>query len=180
MNLPVVLQDGEHLLLVVRRHWMFLYPRLIGIIVLALVPVGAAAGAMSAFAPSDPRMQQLAVVVGILWLVCWAGIAYFTWYQYQNDVWILTNQRLIDSNKQNWFNHDLSSADLVNLQDISIYKNGILHTVFNYGDVRCETAGSANVFTLDEIPDPASVLSTIDAARDAARREMYALRGNPS
>ncbi|MFN0071611.1 MAG: hypothetical protein ACKVVP_09015 [Chloroflexota bacterium] len=178
MNLPVVLQDGEHLMLLVRRHWMFLYPRLLGIIFLALVPVGAVAGGISAFAPMDAVMQQVVTVIAIAWLVCWGISAYFTWYQYQHDVWILTNQRLIDSNRQHWFNHDLSSADLVNLQDISIYKNGVLHTMFNYGDVRCETAGSTSVFTLNEIPDPAAVLSTIDAARDTARREMYMARGN--
>jgi hypothetical protein len=178
MNLPVVMQDGEHLVLLVRRHWMYLYPRLMGIIFLALVPVGAAGGSISAFAPIDPMLQQGATLVGIAWILCWGVSAYFTWYQYQNDLWILTSQRLIDSKRENWFHHDLSSADLVNLQDISIYKNGILHTLFNYGDVRCETAGSSNIFTLTDIPNPASVLSTIDAARDSARREMHAVRGN--
>jgi len=65
MNLPVVMQDGEQLVLLVRRHWMFLYPRLLGIIFLALVPVGAAAGTISAFAPVDPILQQGATLVGI-------------------------------------------------------------------------------------------------------------------
>jgi hypothetical protein len=179
MNLPVVMQDGEQLILLVRRHWMFLYPRLVGMIVVALVPVGAVGGLISAFAPIDPLTQQIAILVGIIWIVCWAVFAYFAWYQYQHDVWVLTNQRLIDSKRLHWFHHDLSSADLVNLQDISVYKNGVLHTLFNYGDVRCETAGSSSVFTLGEIPNPASVLSTIDAARDSARREMYAVRGTP-
>src|SRR5829696_7209733 len=71
MNLPVVMQDGEHLVLLVRRHWMYLYPRLMGIIFLALVPVGAAAGGISAFAPVDPIVQQAATLVGIGWILCW-------------------------------------------------------------------------------------------------------------
>jgi hypothetical protein len=177
MGLPVVLQNGEEVVLLVRRHWMFLYPRLIGTIVVALVPVGAVAGLINAFAPIDPLMQQVAILGSAAWVLGWAVAAYFTWYQYQHDIWILTNQRLIDSKRLHWFHHDLSSADLVNLQDISINKIGVLHTVFNYGDVRCETAGAGSDFTLSEIPDPASVLSTIDAARDAARREMYTARG---
>src|SRR5215203_3286918 len=102
MNLPVVMQDGEHLVLLVRRHWMYLYPRLMGIIFLALVPVGAAAGSISAFAPIDPILQQVATLVGIGWILCWSVSAYFSWYQYQNDLWILTNQRLIDSKRENW------------------------------------------------------------------------------
>jgi hypothetical protein len=177
MGLPVVLQDGEQVVLLVRRHWMFLYPHLIGTIVVALVPVGAVAGLLNAFGPIDPVMQQIAILVSVVWVVCWGVAAYLTWYQYQHDIWILTNQRLIDSKRLHWFHHDLSSADLVNLQDISINKIGVLHTVFNYGDVRCETAGSTSIFTLSEIPDPSSVLSTIDAARDSARRDMYAARG---
>ena len=155
---------------------MLFRSRLLGIIVLAVVPVGIVAGLLSAFAPTDPLVQQGVMVVGALWILFWTVSAYFTWFQYQHDVWVLTNQRLIDSQRQHWFNHDLESADLVNLQDISILKNGVLHTVFNYGDVRCETAGSTSSMTLSDIPDPASVLSLIDAARDASRREIYALR----
>ena len=129
-------------------------------------------------ADRNPQAQQIAALVGAIWVLFWLVTAYFLWYQYQHDIWILTNQRLIDSNKKNWFNHDLSSADLVNLQDISVVTNGIFPTLFHYGDVRCETAGRTSVFTLNEISEPATVLSAIDSARDAARREMYTLRAS--
>ncbi len=39
MNLPFALQDSESVLIACRRHWMYLYPRLLGLSLLAIVPV---------------------------------------------------------------------------------------------------------------------------------------------
>jgi hypothetical protein len=51
-------------------------------------------------------------------------------------------------------------------------KEGLFATAFNYGDVRCQTAGEVPNFILAGIPNPTSVLAVVDAARDAARREL--------
>ena len=84
---------------------------------------------------------------------------------------IITNQRLIDVLKTNWVHQTIASADLANVQDIGVVRSGVLATTFNFGDVQCETAGQISRFTLSGIPKPTDVLSMIDAARDAARRE---------
>ena len=68
----------------------------------------------------------------------------------------------------------MSSADLVDVEDMNVVREGILPTMFNFGDVRCQTAGEVPNFVLAGIPRPTEVLATIDAARDASRR---ALRG---
>ena len=54
----------------------------------------------------------------ILWALYWGVRAYFHWYRYQNDIWAVTNQRLVDSIKRNWFHHQMASADLVDVEDI--------------------------------------------------------------
>jgi hypothetical protein len=110
----------------------------------------------------------------LLWALYWGVRAYFHWYRYQNDIWAVTNQRLVDSIKRHWFHHQMASADLVDVEDIRVVREGVLHTMFNFGDVRCQTAGEVPNFILDGIPDPTRVLAVVDAARDAARR---ALRG---
>lgn len=177
MDTPVALQEGEEAVLLVRRRWVYLYPRLLGVILIALVPAGLAMGFVSGLVPAGELSHQLITAASIVWVLVWIIKAYFIWFNYQHDIWLLTNQRLIDSNRRHWFNHDLSSADLVNLQDISIRRDGVFPTLLNYGDVRCETAGSDEVFTLVGIPDPAGVLSQIDVARDSAVRNLYATRG---
>ena len=41
------------------------------------------------------------------------------------------------------FSHRLATADLVNVQDISVEKIGFIPTVLGFGDVVCQTASGA-------------------------------------
>jgi hypothetical protein len=86
-----------------------------------------------------------------------------------HDEWIVTDQRLIDSYKRNWFSQQVASADLVNVQDLSVSKSGPLQSIFNFGDVVCQTAGTSSRFVLSDVPRPADLMRVIDGTRDAAR-----------
>ena len=92
-----------------------------------------------------------------------------TYYRYQNDIWVLTNQRLIDSYKAHWFSHRMVTADLVNIQNILAHREGLFQTWLNFGDLECETAGERQRFILAGIPRPSDALAEVDRARDAAR-----------
>jgi len=177
-KLPFTLQTDEHLEFVARRHWVYLAVKIGRDIILGLVPAAIFAGIVSATAGWDGTAGKVFVAILVLWLVFWAIKAYFTWYKYQNDVWIVTNQRLVDSLKTNWFNHRMSSADLVNVEDMSIDRSGLFATVFKYGSLICQTAGSRENFVLAGIPNPGDVLSMVDRLRDEARRDL--IRGNPT
>ena len=169
---PVTLQDKETVILATRRHWIFLWPRTLLMLLAGLIPAAALVAGVAV--ASNPRSTAGLVAGGLaaLWLAFWLVRAYFNWYRYRNDVWIVTNQRLIDSLKRHWFHHDLASTDLVDVEDISVERRGILATALNFGEVRCQTAGVQANFVLAGVPHPSDVLSTIDAARDAARREL--------
>lgn len=176
MKLPVELQPHEALILRVRRHPAYLWVKLAGAALLGIVPPLVALWLGLAIAGLDgaPRLGLIGVCA--LWAAYAAGRCYFIWYRHQHDEWIVTNQRLIDSYKRNWFDHKLSSADLVNVQDIFIDKSGPLATILDFGDVRCQTAGTNATFVLSAIPRPSRVLGVIDAARDAARQELQSGR----
>jgi hypothetical protein len=98
--------------------------------------------------------------------------AYFIWYRYQNDIWVITNQRVVDSTRFHWFKRRLASADLVDVEDMNVVREGVLPTLFNFGDVRCQTAGEVPNFVVAGIPEPDKVLTAVDAARDVARRAL--------
>ncbi len=174
IKLPFVLQDEEVVLLVARRHWLYFTLRLAWVVAAGVLPPLAMVFLVRATYGFDGIAGQLTLLVMALWVVVWAVRAYFTWYRYQNDIWAVTNQRLVDSIKRHWFHHVMASADLVDVEDIRVVRSGMLQTVFNFGDVRCQTAGQQTNFVLDGIPDPPGVMAVVDASRDAARK---ALRG---
>jgi hypothetical protein len=114
------------------------------------------------------------LVIAGLYLLYWAVRLFLTWYSYNHDVWVITNQRIIDSRKTNPFSLKLSSADLVNIQDMTIDRSGILQTTFDFGDVVCQTASAQAEFRLSGIPDPRSVQMMVDRERDRERMRFRA------
>lgn len=172
IKLPFAIQDDETVLLVARRHWLYFSLRMAWVVAAGILPPLAAFFLVRATYGFDGLAGKLTVLVMALWVLAWAVRAYFTWYRYQNDIWTVTDQRLVDSIKRHWFHHLMSSADLVDVEDIRIVRSGLLQTMFNFGDVRCQTAGEVPNFVLDGIPDPAGVMAVVDASRDAARRSL--------
>ncbi len=170
MKLPFPMQESEQLLALARRHWLFVYPKLAGGIVFALVPVGVLWWALARLDWADNAVPRgLALLATVVWLVYWAVRLYFFKYRYDNDIWVVTNQRVIDSVKNNWFHLQMSTADLVDIEDMSVVRAGILSTVFDYGDIDCQTAGAVRKFSLRGIPRPREVQALVDRLRDEAR-----------
>ena len=173
MRLPFALQPGETVLTLYRRHWIHLVPHLPILIAVALalpLALGWLALATNIADPVlAPWVSVAAAVAGATWAIFWLVRAYLVYYRYRHDIWVLTNQRLVDSYKAHWFHHRLATADLVNIQDISVHREGLLQTLLNFGNVACETAGEQQHFTLSGIPKPSESLAELDRARDAAR-----------
>lgn len=171
MAIPFQLQATEEVRLVLRRHWVHLYPRLALLVLAGVVPPLLLWFATSAIGDAEGMARTALIVVSGLWVAGWLIRTYFVWYRYQNDIWVLTDQRLVDSLKRHWFHHQMSSVDLVDIEDVSILREGLVRTLFNYGDLQVQTAAQRANFILSAIPRPSEILTVIDAARDGARHE---------
>jgi hypothetical protein len=173
-KLQFPLQEGESILQISRRHWWFLWPNIALKTLLLLAPVVVAWFIFDAVGAYDGFGKQIFWVLSLIWVAYWAVIIYLAWYRYQHDVWVITNQRIVDVYKRNPFNLRVSSADLVNIQDISVERRGILQTSMNFGDIMCQTSGARDVFRLTGLPDPTATQALIDKERD---RERLRVRG---
>ena len=166
MALPVKLQNDETVVREVRRHpaavTLQIVADVIGGILLVLL-----INWLSGVVPSLSTLWNIAYVVVILGALL---IGFVAFYRYRNDVWLITNQRIVNSVKTSPFNHSISSTDLINVQDIAIQKKGILATTFNFGDVVCQTASTKGNFTFRGVPNPTQLLEEVDKLRDEARR----------
>lgn len=172
MKLPFELQTSESILLFCRRHWLYLWSKMVAVALAGIVPILAFTWLVAATAGLGGLAGKIIIGLDILWGGYWLVRGYFTWYRYNRDMWVVTDQRLLDSIKRHWFHHRMASADLVDIEDIAVVREGLLQTMFNFGDVRCQTAGEQPNFVLAGIPAPAKALGVIDAARDAARRQL--------
>lgn len=179
MKLPFELQTDEKVLVFTRRHWVSIIPRLIADFLALVVPIVLVTWLASATAGLGGMTGRVVGGLSLVWAVVLIVRGYFDWFHYQNDIWVVTNQRVIDSVKRNWFNHVMSSADLIDLQDISVDRTGFLATIFKFGDVRCQTAGEQPHFIFAGIPNPGKMLELLDSTRDAARKDLMRIPGKP-
>jgi hypothetical protein len=170
IKLPFPMQDGETILELVRRHWFFLWPRTILWTLYALVPVIVLSIGLDMIGILDD-LGIFWWIVALAWLLFWAARLALNYYRYHNDIWVVTNQRLIDSYKSNPFNLRVDTADLINMQDIGVHKTGVFATMLKFGDVVCETAGADRVpFVISGVPNPESIQLLIDKERDRERQ----------
>lgn len=174
-RLPFPLQDDETVLKLCRRHWLYLWPRTVFMTLLALAPVIVVAVLLSKADALDGTIGKVFWIAAAVYLLYWAVRILLGWYRYHNDIWVVTNQRIIDSTKTTPFNLKISTADLVNIQDMSVERDGIVRTLFDYGDILCQTAAEMQEFRLAGIPHPREVQALVDRERDRER-----LRTRPS
>ncbi len=173
-KLPFPLQDGERIIEICRRHWLYLWPMLAGQVLAGLIPVFFFTWLLDAVGVLHGTGSRIFLIIAVLYLVYWAVRLVLTWYRFRNDIWVITNQRLIDSYRRHPFDMSISTADLVNVQDMSVERTGVLKTMLDFGDIICQTASIDQDFKITGVPNPRETQALVDRERD---RERSRLRG---
>lgn len=83
-----------------------------------------------------------------------ATYAAYEWVSWYNDVFVLTNYRVIDVQQDGFFSRKFSEASLSTIQDVSHSVEGVFPTIFNFGDVLVQTAGAQAKITMDDVAKP--------------------------
>lgn len=163
------LQEGERVIKIYRRHWVYLWPLLIGQFLAAVVPVVVIALLLDAVGALEGIGSKIFYVLAAIYIVYWLVRLALTWYRYHNDIWVVTSQRLIDSYRRHPFDMKVSTADLVNVQDMTIQRSGILRTMLDFGNVICQTASIDQDFVITGVPKPLETQALVDRERDRQR-----------
>jgi hypothetical protein len=163
------LQENEQVLQIIRKHWLYLWPRLVLVALFAIVPVVVAGVLISKVTDLSGMPRNAFLIVSAAYLLFWAVRGFFYWYRYNNDIWVITNQRIVDSTKRTPFSLKISTADLINVLDMTVEREGMFRTMFNYGDIVCQTAAEIQEFRLTAIPKPQDVQLLVDKERDRER-----------
>ncbi|OGZ98823.1 MAG: hypothetical protein A3C07_00620 [Candidatus Sungbacteria bacterium RIFCSPHIGHO2_02_FULL_47_11] len=155
------LRDNEKILLVIRKHWFIIASEFVVFVVLLAVPI--------VFLITTPflvtRLNLNPTIVNpfvnfSLSLYILVPLAYFflMWMDYYLDMWVITNERLIDIEQRGLFNREVSEIPLNRIQDVTIQETGIIETLLHFGTIKIQTAGEREfeicfVPRLDEAKD---------------------------
>ncbi len=95
--------------------------------------------------------------IDILWLI-WRV------EDWRNDMFQLTDRLIVDIDRRPFgFGESRKQALLSNIQNVNAYTPGLIHTIFNYGNVEIETAGAESNLVFEDIPYPSVIQSDIFA-----------------
>lgn len=164
----IQLDEDEEILLQVRKHWFVLCMNVIGVIILAILPLPFFIIIVQSTPLTTliPINDAFVVTLYCAWLIIQWMILFSIWTNYYLDVWTVTNKRLIAIDQQGFFRRTMSSFRLERMQDISVSVDGVLATFLDYGTLEIQTASEENLFKVTGIPSPADIKALIVNSSD--------------
>ncbi len=162
----MVLKDGEHIVFEVRRHWYVLAKESSVIVLMFLVPLFILGGFDYFNLSENLFFPILALCAG--WMALLWTLFFVIFTNYYLDVWIITDQRIVDIEQFNLFSRDVSEFRMDRVQDITVEVRGIIPTLLGFGDLGIQTAGTHPQFRISGIPDPYEVKDRIIKIHDQA------------
>ncbi|OGL73163.1 hypothetical protein A3E39_01500 [Candidatus Uhrbacteria bacterium RIFCSPHIGHO2_12_FULL_60_25] len=161
-KLPGTAADEENVFFL-RSHWLILLPIAIGFLIVLVLPFAVWFG-VNASNPEffgTPGYATLYVLgASIFFLYAWLFL-FQSFIDYFLDIWIITTHRVIDIQQTGLFGRTTSELLLDRVQDVSSEVKGFIHTIFDYGDVRVQTAGEKERFVFENVPHPVHVSKRI-------------------
>lgn len=85
----------------------------------------------------------------------------YTFFDYFLDIWIITDHHIINIEQKSIFMRTISKEELDRVQDVTSEIKGIFGTIFNYGTVTVQTAGSQEHFVFENVPAPQTIVDVI-------------------
>ena len=94
------------------------------------------------------------------------------WINESFDLFILTDQSLIDITQVTLFRRSVTSTPLGRIQDATSDVGGLLPTIFNYGNIDIQTAAGDSKIFIDRVHGPGDIAREImNAAHEKQAQE---------
>jgi hypothetical protein len=152
-------EPGEVVHLLLRPHrFTILFP-LSWIFLFALIPIFiwmAGIELLNAGGFSGAFWFLTSLYYMALWILLFYNLTLYS----LNTV-IVTDRRIVQSEQYGFFNRKVSELQAYRVQDISVNIKGMIETVFNFGDIYVQTAGSEREFVFKKIANPEMVKDKI-------------------
>lgn len=150
-------------MLILRRHPFTFLPYLFLTFGLLLLPIGAfffgEQLAPTVFA--DPLWYPILVLAGSAYTLCIIIFFFSHFVDFYLDVWIVTNERIIDTEQKGLFGRTISELELYHIQDVTSETHGFFPTILSYGNIMVKTASSNTEIVFYDVDNPNSVREEI-------------------
>ncbi len=149
----------EEVILFLRQHFIVNIPWIFIAIVFLIAPTVLLPLIFRSLPIHLPATYIL--VITLSWYVATAGFVLASFLHWYFNIYIVTNERIVDIDFQYLLFKRFSQAELERIQDISYSSSGIFATIFHYGNVYIQTAGAAPNIEFLAVPSPDKAVENI-------------------
>lgn len=142
----------EPVLLLLRKHPVTQVGKIV--ISLILIIMSFFIMRMPFFIALPGRFQIASVLFWYLITVGFILESFLTWFY---NVYIITDERIIDVDFLSLIYKNISSAKIENIEDVTATTGGALQSIFNFGTVKIQTAAANAEFEFEHVPQPGKV-----------------------
>lgn len=148
------LRDEEGGTIVYHKHWFVLVEH----IFYRLLTLAAIIAGMIGVSMYFPDFNAVVILLGLsgLGVLGWILWGYIDW---QNDLYMVTDEQILDIYREPLGREDRRSAQLVNILSVEFEREGIIHNLFNFGTVKISIGGGQ--FDFVDVANPPLVQSDI-------------------
>jgi membrane protein YdbS with pleckstrin-like domain len=152
-------KTGEIVAIFLHRHWFTITVKLVLIIVMILLPILLYPFIEQLLQNYVPISATLFVYT-VYYMIVWSFFIY-TVTMYLLDSWVVTNERILNNTQHGFFNRTVSEMELSRIQDVTVFVEGFIPTILNFGNVEIQTAGKEEKFIFEQIPNPQRIKDAI-------------------
>ena len=143
-------KDGA---VIYRTHWWILMGKTILPVIFIILVAGIVIARLSgAFAAISETLVYSFAIMAVFFGGLWWLYEYADWH---NDVYIITEDQLVDINRRPLGSEEKRSAPVKNIQTVEYKRNGIISLMLNFGTVQIQIGNEE--LTFDNVYNPSAV-----------------------
>jgi hypothetical protein len=154
--------EDEKVLLFIRKDFITNLPWIISGTVILLMLLIITPVALFLHLPFLNIPQKYLIILTIFYYLfasTFIFISFITWYYNLN---IVTEKRIIDIEFEGVVYKNVAATKLTLIQDVSYSQVGVVRTIFDYGDVLVQTAGTIDNFIFEAVPRPEDAVHVVE------------------
>ncbi len=146
-------KEYEKFVLLVRRHWIVLAGAIAMLILEICLPLAViiVLGQLAMQLLAHPVLGPALLLLFSLYSLFILLFFLVNIMNYYLDVWIITNERLVNIEQRGLFSRSVAELRYYRVQDVKSEVNGFLPTLLNYGTITVETAAAEENFVMEQI-----------------------------
>lgn len=164
-------EADEEIILFLRKHWITNFVWVTISLLLLLVPIFLfPLGMQIVTLPTNFPLVIINFIILVWYLLTFSYmlVEFLLWYF---TVSIVTNERIIDVDFVSILNKKFAATRITEVEDVTLFTGGFIRTIFDYGDVIVQTAGTQIQFGFYAVPHPEEVVRIINNLMEQVKGE---------